>query len=92
MIAHLPLYLKLDNDYVGASRDTVGACLRFTTCLVDRMPEIRMGETQYSQVQISSSDNPSVWRNSWLDLELEYDAEEAEPTVEEEEVEVIARG
>ncbi len=85
MIAHLPLYLKLDNDYVGASR-ILSVLSEIYDVPVDRMPEIRMGETQYSQVQISSSDNPRL-AQLVARLELEYDAEEAEP-VEEEDVEL----
>ena len=53
---------------------------------MDQMPEIRMGETQYSQVQISSSDNPRL-AQLVARLELEYDAEEAEPS--EDEVELL---
>ena len=82
MIAHLPLYLKLDNDYVGASR-ILSVLSEIYDVPVDRMPEIRMGETQYSQVQISSSDNPRL-AQLVARLELEYDAEDAEPAAEEE--------
>ena len=85
MIVHLPLYLKLDNDYVGASR-VLSVLSEVYDVPMDRMPEIRMGETQYSQVQISSSDNPRL-AQLVARLELEYDAEDAEPA-EEEEVEL----
>ncbi len=82
MIAHLPLYLKLDNDYVGAAR-VLSVLSEIYNVPMDRMPEIRMGETQYSQVQISSSDNPRL-AQLVARLELEYDGEEVEPTEEEE--------
>ncbi len=87
MIVHLPLYLKLDNDYVGAAR-VLSVLGELYGLPVDHMPEIRMGETQYSQVQISSSDNPRL-AQLVARLELEYDAEEAEPSEEEEEVELL---
>ncbi len=82
MIVHLPLYLKLDNDYVGASR-VLSVLSEVYDVPTDRMPEMRMGETQYSQVQISNSDNPRL-AQLVARLELEYDAEEAEPAEEEE--------
>ena len=87
MIVHLPLYLKLDNDYVGAAR-VLSVLGEIYGLPVDHMPEIRMGETQYSQVQISSSDNPRL-AQLVARLELEYDAEEAEPSEEDEEVELL---
>lgn len=85
MIVHLPLYLKLDNDYVGSAR-VLSVLAELYGLPMDQMPEIRMGETQYSQVQISSSDNPRL-AQLVARLELEYDAEEAEPS--EEEVELL---
>lgn len=85
MIVHLPLYLKLDNDYVGSAR-ILSVLAELYGLPMDQMPEIRMGETQYSQVQISSSDNPRL-AQLVTRLELEYDAEEAEPS--EEEVELL---
>ncbi len=85
MIVHLPLYLKLDNDYVGAAR-VLSVLGELYGLPMDQMPEIRMGETQYSQVQISSSDNPRL-AQLVARLELEYDAEEAEPS--EDEVELL---
>ncbi len=45
---------------------------------MEQMPEIRMGESQYSQVEISDSSNPRL-AQLVARLELEYDAEEAEP-------------
>ena len=86
MIVHLPLYLKLDNDYVGAAR-ILSVLSEIYDVPTDRMPELRMGESQYSQVQISNSDNPRL-AQLVARLELEYDAEEAEP-VEEESVELL---
>ena len=85
MIVHLPLYLKLDNDYVGAAR-ILSVLAEVYGLPMDQMPEIRMGETQYSQVQISSSDNPRL-AQLVARLELEYDADEAEPS--EDEVELL---
>ncbi len=85
MIVHLPLYLKLDNDYVGSAR-ILSVLAELYGLPMDQMPEIRMGETQYSQVQISSSDNPRL-AQLVARLELEYDAEEAEPS--EDEVELL---
>ena len=86
MIVHLPLYLKLDNDYVGSAR-ILSVMSEIYDVAVDRMPEVRMGETQYSQIQISSSDNPRL-AQLIARLELEYDAEEAE-SVEEEKIELL---
>ena len=59
MIVHLPLYLKLDNDYVGAAR-ILSVLAELYGLPMEQMPEIRMGETQYSQVQIFQFRQPAI--------------------------------
>jgi hypothetical protein len=58
LMVHLPLYLKLDDDYAGSAR--------ILTVLSDlygfsrRLPEIGMAEKQYDQVTPAMDDNPAL--------------------------------
>ncbi|MDP6667684.1 MAG: PAC2 family protein, partial [Dehalococcoidia bacterium] len=58
LMVHLPLYLKLDDDYAGSAR--------ILTILSDlygfsrRLPEIEMAEKQYDQVTPAMTDNPAL--------------------------------
>ncbi len=58
LMVHLPLYLKLDDDYAGSAR--------ILTVLSDlygfsrRLPEVEMAEKQYDQVTPAMDDNPAL--------------------------------
>ena len=58
LMVHLPLYLKLEDDYAGSAR--------ILTVLSDlygfsrRLPEIEMAERQYDQVTPAMNDNPAL--------------------------------
>ena len=58
LMVHLPLYLKLEDDYAGSAR--------ILTVLADlygfsrRLPEIEMAERQYDQVTPAMNDNPAL--------------------------------
>ena len=58
LMVHLPLYLKLDDDYAGSAR--------ILTVLSDlygfsrQLPEIEMAEKQYDQVTPAMNDNPAL--------------------------------
>jgi hypothetical protein len=57
-MVHLPLYLKLDDDYAGAARilKILAELYGFST----QLPEIEMGEKQYDQVSPAMTDNPAL--------------------------------
>jgi hypothetical protein len=58
LIVHLPLYLKIDDDYFGASKllSVLSSLYGFS----NNLPELGMGEKQYSQVDSAISANPSL--------------------------------
>jgi hypothetical protein len=58
LMVHLPLYLKLDDDYAGAARilKILAELYGFST----QLPEIEMGEKQYEQVNPAMTDNPAL--------------------------------
>lgn len=74
LIAHLPLYLKLDDDYAGAARllKALSALYGFTA----EAPEIEMGARQYSQVAPAMADNPQLQEMVHA-FEREYDEQQA---------------
>ena len=58
LMVHLPLYLKLDDDYAGSARilKILAKLYGFSTLL----PEIGLGEKQYDQVTPAMKDNPAL--------------------------------
>jgi hypothetical protein len=58
LMVHLPLYLKLDDDYAGSARilKILSELYGFSSAL----PEIEMGEQQYEQVGPAMTDNPAL--------------------------------
>jgi hypothetical protein len=58
LMVHLPLYLKLDDDYAGSARilKILSELYGFSAVL----PEIEMGEKQYDQVNPAMTDNPAL--------------------------------
>ena len=58
LIVHLPLYLKIDDDYFGAAKllSVLSSLYGFS----NNLPELGMGEKQYSQVDSAISANPSL--------------------------------
>lgn len=74
MIVHLPMYLKVEDDYAGASR-LLSILAELYNAPLDQMPEINMGEAQYSQVRQAMSNNSRL-KELVAKLESEYDSEE----------------
>jgi len=58
LIVHLPLYLKLDDDYKGAA--TLLHALSTVYELGAELPEDALGEQQYAQVTPALADNPAL--------------------------------
>ena len=58
LMVHLPLYLKLDDDFAGSARilKILSELYGFNTIL----PEVEMGEKQYDQVNPAMIDNPQL--------------------------------
>ena len=58
LMVHLPLYLKLDDDFAGSARvlKILSDLYGFSTIL----PEVEMGEKQYEQVNPAMIDNPQL--------------------------------
>ena len=58
LMVHLPLYLKLDDDYAGTARilKILAELYGFST----RLPEVELGEKQYEQVSPAMTDNPEL--------------------------------
>ena len=58
LMVHLPLYLKLDDDFAGSARilKILSELYDFSTIL----PEVEMGEKQYEQVNPAMIDNPQL--------------------------------
>ena len=74
LIVHLPLYLKLDDDYQGASR--LLHALSSVYGLAENLPEDAMGQQQYSQVAAALATNPSL-AELVTRLEQDYDRRRA---------------
>ena len=74
MIVHLPMYLKVEDDYAGASR-LLSILAELYNAPLNQMPEINMGEAQYSQVREAMSNNSRL-KELVAKLESEYDSEE----------------
>ncbi len=72
MIVHLPLYLKLDDDYAGAAR-LLAAMADLYGAPKNQMPELAMGDTQYSQVKQAMASNSRL-KELVAKFESEYDA------------------
>ena len=58
LMVHLPLYLKLDDDYAGSAR--ILKILSGLYGFSPRLPEVEMGEKQYEQVSPAMTDNPEL--------------------------------
>ena len=58
LMVHLPLYLKLDDDYTGSAR--ILTVLSDLYGFSKRLPEIEMAEKQYDQVTPAMDDNPAL--------------------------------
>lgn len=58
LMVHLPLYLKLDDDYAGSAR--ILKILAELYGFSPRLPEVEMGEKQYEQVSPAMTDNPAL--------------------------------
>ena len=58
LIVHLPLYLKLDDDYRGAA--TLLHALSTVYGLAENMPEDALGDQQYAQVSPALASNQSL--------------------------------
>lgn len=58
LMVHLPLYLKLDDDYAGSAR--ILKILSGLYGFSSRLPEVEMGEKQYEQVSPAMTDNPAL--------------------------------
>lgn len=58
LLVHLPLYLKIDDDYFGAAKllSVLSSLYGFS----DNLPELDMGEKQYSQVDSAILVNPNL--------------------------------
>jgi hypothetical protein len=58
LMVHLPLYLKLDDDFAGSARilKILSELYGFSGIL----PEVEMGEKQYEQVGPAMTDNPEL--------------------------------
>ncbi len=58
LMVHLPLYLKLDDDFAGGARilKLLSELYGFSAVL----PEVEMGEKQYDQVGPAMTDNPAL--------------------------------
>ena len=82
VMVHLPMYLQLDNDYAGAAR-----ALEALAPLYDfkdvKLPEVELGEQQYSQVTPAMTNNPRL-AEMVKRFEDEYDSngDETPPSVE----------
>ncbi len=76
LIVHLPLYLKLDDDYAGAARllKALGSQYGFR----QTVPEAEMGDRQYRQVARAMTNNPQL-RELVKRFESEYDQRDESP-------------
>ncbi len=74
MIVHLPMYLKVDEDYAGAAR-LLSILAELYQSPTDEMPEIAIGETQYRQIDTALADNHRL-KELVARFEKEYDSED----------------
>ena len=58
LMVHLPLYLKLDDDFAGSAR--ILKILAELYGFSPRLPEIEMGDKQYEQINPTMTDNPAL--------------------------------
>ncbi len=79
MIVHLPMYLKLDDDYAGAAR--VLKVLSAIYSLPSEIPEYEMGAKQYAQVSPAMAANPQL-QEMVVAFEKEYDEQRAQESKE----------
>ena len=73
MIVHLPLYLKLDDDYAGAA-SVLTALSQVYGTPPDAFPEVAAGRTQYGQLR-DSVEMQSKLRELIAKFESDYDSE-----------------
>ncbi len=79
VIVHLPLYLKLDDDYQGAAR-----ILRVLSSLYgfsSDLPEMQMGAEQYAQVTPAMATNPQL-QEMVASFEKDYDEQRKKESLE----------
>lgn len=74
LIVHLPLYLKLDDDYAGAAR--ILKVLSALYSFASDVPEMAMGAQQYAQVTPAMAQNPQL-QEMVVAFEKEYDQQQA---------------
>lgn len=74
LIVHLPMYLKLDDDYAGAAR--ILRVLSSVYGFSSDIPEMAMGAQQYAQVSPAMAQNPQL-QEMVVAFEKEYDQEQA---------------
>ncbi len=79
LIVHLPLYLKLDDDYAGAAQ--LLKVLSSQYGFGRGLPEIAMGDRQYAQVGNAMSSNTQL-QELVKRFESEYDQESKPPAVQ----------
>ncbi|MDA1280223.1 MAG: PAC2 family protein [Chloroflexi bacterium] len=72
LMVHLPLYLKLDDDFAGSAR--ILRILSEIYGFTQELPEIEMGGKQYEQVDPAMTDNPAL-RDMVERFEREVDSE-----------------
>ncbi|MSQ08201.1 MAG: PAC2 family protein [Dehalococcoidia bacterium] len=74
LIVHLPMYLKLDDDYAGAARilKVLSSLYGFSSDI----PEMAMGAQQYAQVSPAMAHNPQL-QEMVVAFEREYDQQQA---------------
>ncbi len=80
LIVHLPLYLKLEDDYTGAYRilQALAALYGFS----DDVPEKSLADQQYDQVTSAMTNNPQL-RELVTKFEEDYDRDAGQPTDDE---------
>ncbi len=79
LIVHLPMYLKLDDDYAGAAR--LLSALKALYGLTGDVPEFEMGARQYAQVSPAMAANPQL-QEMVTAFEKEYDSQRAQEAAE----------
>ncbi|MEX0763072.1 MAG: PAC2 family protein [Dehalococcoidia bacterium] len=79
LIVHLPLYLKLEDDYAGSARllTALSALYGFS----ESLPEVEMGERQYSQVTPAMGNNPQL-QELVQKFEAEYDQQSGDADID----------
>jgi predicted ATP-grasp superfamily ATP-dependent carboligase len=79
LIVHLPMYLKLDDDYAGAAR--VLKVMSVMYGLPAELPEMQMGAQQYAQVSPAMAANPQL-QQMVVAFEKEYDEQRTKESQE----------